>query len=155
MVDASMEIIETIEDNSACPRLEQMRGRRRALENRSVGREAARQCDDTADGRDRVGKTLDDIAIDEARLILQPLRKRPASDVPGRQVQYGFQLPQDGTKATGGVEILHVAVADGLQVDEHRGFVGNTIDLLPRDPVSYPAGDRSKVNDRVRRSSQP
>ena len=50
-------------------------------------------------------------------------------------------------------EVLHVALAGGLQVDQHRRLVGKLVEALEVELQAEPAGDRGKVDDGVGRAA--
>ena len=122
--------------------LEQRRRGRGALEDRAVRRERAGQRHQPADRRDRIVERADHRAVDPAERLLQPLGERAALDVDGVEVQQRLQLAQQRAHAAGGVEVLHVALADRLQVDQHRRLVGDLVEarrarsLMPSRPAT-------------------
>ncbi len=64
-----------------------------------------------------------------------------------------LQFAQQRAHAAGGEEILHVAVADRLQVHQHRRRVGQFVELLQRDRQAGAAGDGREMDHRVGRAA--
>ena len=71
--------------------------------------------------------------IDPARGFLQPLGERAPLHVDGVEVQQRPQLPQQRAHAAGGMEVLHVALADGLEIDQHGRLVRELVEALQRE----------------------
>ena len=65
-----------------------------------------------------------------------------------------LELAQQRAHAAGGEEILHVAVADRLEIDQHRRRVGQLVELIERDLHAGAAGDRGQVDDRIGRAAE-
>ena len=109
--------------------------------------------DQPADRRDRVVERADHRAVDPARRLVEPLGQRAALDVDRVEVQQRPQLAQQRAHAAGGVEVLHVALADRLEVDQHRRLVGERVEPLERQADAEPAGDGGQVHDGVGRAA--
>ena len=77
---------------------------------------------------------------------------RPSTSIVSR-CSSGLQLAQQRAHAAGGVEVLHVALADRLEVDQHRRLVGDLVEARERDLDAEPAGDRGQVDDGVGRAA--
>ena len=95
----------------------------------------------------------DDAAVDPAGRLVEALGQRAALDVDGVEVQQRAQLAQHGAHAAGGVEILHVAVADRLEVDQHRRLVGERVEARRADRDAE-RGRRWRSDGRWRWSSR-
>ena len=65
-----------------------------------------------------------------------------------------LQLAQQRAHAAGGEEILHVAVADRLEIDQHRRRIRELVELIERDLDAGAAGDRGQMDDRVGRAAE-
>ena len=68
-------------------------------------------------------------------------------------MELGLQLAENATHTARGEEVLHVVLAGGLQIDQHRRVVAEAVDRLERDRNAEPPGDRREVDDRVGRAS--
>jgi hypothetical protein len=64
-------------------------------------------------------------------------------------MQQILQLPHQRAHAAGGEEILHVTVADRLQVHQHRRAVGQFIEPLERHRHAGAAGDRGQMDNPI------
>ena len=149
IVDPRGEILEPGEHDARPSRLEQCRRGGGALENGALGREAAAQRDEAADGRHRIVEGTDHFSVDPTRRLVEPLGERAPFHVDRVEVQQRPQLPQQRPHAAGGMEILHVALADGLQVDQHRRLVRDLVEALQRDLDAEPPRDGREMHDRV------
>ena len=69
------------------------------------------------------------------------------------EMQQILQFAQQRADAAGGEEILHVAVADRLQVHQHRRGVGQFVEPLQRHRHAGAAGDRGQMDDGVGRAA--
>ena len=69
-------------------------------------------------------------------------------------MQQVAQLPHQREHAAGGVEILHVALAGGLQVHQDRGFLAQRVQPLEVDLHPDPAGDGGQVDQRIGRAAE-
>ena len=63
---------------------------------------------------------------------VQPLAERLAGDRHGVEMQQVLQFAHQRAHAAGGEEIFHIAVADRLQVHQHRRGVGQFVEPLQR-----------------------
>ena len=95
----------------------------------------------------------DHLAVDPAGRLVQPLGQGAALDIDRVEVQQRPQFAQQRAHAAGGMEVLHVALADRLQVDQHRRLVGDLVEALERDLDAEPAGDGGEVHDGVGRAA--
>ena len=64
-------------------------------------------------------------------------------------MQQGLEFAQQGGHATGVMEILHVVLARGLQVKQHRGFPPHAVECLQVHLKTHAPGNRGQVNDAV------
>src|SRR5262249_57367807 len=65
-----------------------------------------------------------------------------------------LELAQKRAYPAGGEKILHIAVADRLEIDQYGRRVRKLIDLLERNPHTDPTGDGGEVNHRVGRTAK-
>jgi hypothetical protein len=97
----------------------------------------------------------DDRAVDVGRsLRRQTLAQRLAGHRHAVEMQKRLELAQERAHAARGKKILHVAVADRLEIDQHRRRVGELVELLERDLHAGPAGDRGEMDHRIGRAPQ-
>ena len=156
IVDARGKIGERGEHHRHALVLEQLLVRRRALEDRALGREIAEQRHQAALRFKRLVARRDDGAVDIAVVALggEPLAERAAGDGQAIEMQQRLELAQQRAHAAGGEEVLHVAVADRLEVDQHRRGVGQAVELVERDLHAGASGDRGQMDDRVGRAAE-
>ena len=155
IVDARGEIGERGEHHRPALVLEQLRVGGRALEDRAPGREIAEQRDQAALRLERLVARRDDGAVDIAGLVRgETLAERVAGDGQAIEMQQRLQLAQQRAHAAGGEEILHVAVADRLEIDQHRRRVGELVELVERHLHAGAAGDRGEMDDRIGRAAE-
>ena len=79
----------------------------------------------------------------------QPFAKCLAGHRKAIEMQQVFQFTHQGAHAAGSEEVLHVAVADRLQVHQHRRGVGQFVELLQRHEQAGAACDRGQMDDRI------
>src|SRR4030095_1599707 len=65
------------------------------------------------------------------------------------EVKKRFQLAKNGAHAAGGVEILHVTVANRLQIDEDGGLVRDFVEAFKRNPNAQASSDGGQVDDGI------
>jgi hypothetical protein len=125
VIDARGEIGERGEDHRPALFLEQRGIGGRALEDRTLRGEIAEQCDQPALRLQRLVAFRDDVAVDPGVAVeTETLAERFAGNGHGIEMQQVFQFAHQRAHAAGGIEIFHVAVADGLQVHQNRRGVG-------------------------------
>ena len=118
-------------------------------------REVAEQRDQPALRLERLAARRDDRAVDPRRALgREPLAQRLAGHRHAIEVEQRLQLAQQRAHAAGGEEVLHVAVADRLQVDQHRRRVGQLVELIERHLHAGAAGDGGQMDDRVGRAAE-
>ena len=151
IVDARGEIGERGEHHRHAFVLEQLFVGRRALEDRALGREVAEQRHQPALRLERLVARRDDGAVDVAAVALggKAFAERAAGDGQAVEMQQRLELAQQRAHAAGGEEVLHVAVADRLEVDQHRRGVGEPVELVERHLDAGASGDRGQMDDRV------
>ena len=132
IVDARGEIGERGEHHRPALVLEQLGVGRRALEDGALRREIAEQRDQPALRLQRLAALGDDRAVDPASPSSCSSRSPSVSPVTvmAIEMQQLLQFAQQRAHAAGGEEILHVAVADRLEVHQHRRRVGQFVELL-------------------------
>ena len=69
-------------------------------------------------------------------------------------MQQRLELAQQRAHAAGGEEILHVAVADRLEIDQHRRGIRELVELLERHLDAGAAGDRGEMDHRIGRAAE-
>jgi hypothetical protein len=113
--------------------LEQLGVGGRALEDRALGGEIAEQRDDAAAWLDRLRARRDDRAVDPVLAVGgEPLPQSLAGHGHAIEMQERLELAQQGAHSAAGKEILHVAVADRLEIDQERGGIGQLVEALQR-----------------------
>ena len=70
------------------------------------------------------------------------------------EVQDRLELAQQRAHAASSEEILHIAVADGLEVDQHGRRIGELVELIERNLHACAAGDCREVDDGVGRTAE-
>jgi hypothetical protein len=68
-------------------------------------------------------------------------------------MEQGRQFAQHRAQAAGGVEVLHIVFAGGLQVDQDRRRVAEFVQAVESDPDPGAPGDRGQVDDAVGRAA--
>ena len=61
------------------------------------------------------------------------LAERPAGHGERVEVQQRLHLAQDGDQPAGAMQVFHVVLARGLQVDQHRRFARNAVEAVQVD----------------------
>ena len=69
-------------------------------------------------------------------------------------MQQRLELAQQRAHAAGGEEILHVAVADRLEIDQHRRRIREPVELIERHLHARASGDRGQMDDRIGRAAE-
>ena len=67
-------------------------------------------------------------------IVRKPLAQRLAGHRHAIEMEQRLELAQQRAHAAGGKKILHVAVADRLEVDQHRRRVRKLVELLQATP---------------------
>ena len=116
------------------------------------GRERAVERDEPAHVAHRILDRADHRRIDEGALGQDPVAERLAGDGRGREVEFRAHALQEPADAAGGEEILHVALARRLQVDEDRRLVGEAVEAVKVELEPEPSGHRGKMHDGVGRA---
>ena len=97
----------------------------------------------------------DDRAVDpRVALVREALAQRLAGHRHAVEMEQRLQFAQQDAHAAGCREVLHVAVADRLQVDQHRRGVGELVELVERHLDAGAPGDGGEMDDRVGRAAQ-
>ena len=91
----------------------------------------------------------DNASVDPVERCREPVTERLSGDVDRVEMENRSKLAQQGPHASGGVEILHVAVADGLEVHQHRRLVRDGIEAGVGHPDAAPARDGGEVDHRI------
>ena len=154
IVNAGRKILERREDNGFALVLEQICIGGRTLEDRALRREIAEQCDQSSLRLQRFLALGDDGAVHPSvAFVRKPLAKRLSGHGLAVEVQKILQLAQQRAHAAGGEEILHVAVADRLEVHQDRRRVRQFIEPLQGNRNAGASGNRGQVNDGVGRAA--
>ena len=99
------------------------------------GREIAEERDQPTLRFERLFARSDDGAIDAGSgIVRKPLAQRLAGHRHAIEMQQRLELAQQRAHSAGGKKILHVAVADRLEVDQHRRRVRELVELLEAPP---------------------
>ena len=78
--------------------------------------------------------------------------KRLAGDGLRGEVERRAHALEERADAAGGEEVLHVALARRLQVDEHRRLVGEAVEVVEVEPQPEPSRHGGKMHDGVGRA---
>ena len=154
IVDASGEIGQRGEDHRPALEFEQIGIGGRALEDGAAGREIAEQRDQSAQRLERFVARGDNGAVDPGVGVdVEPLAQRFAGDGQAIEMQQVLDLAHQRAHAAAGKEVFHIAIADRLQVHQHRRGVGQFVELFERDRNAGAAGDRREMDDGVGRAA--
>ena len=127
----------------------------RALENGALGSEVSEQGDEPPLWFERLVAAGNNRPVDVTGVIgRKALAQRLAGHRHAIKVEQRLELAQKRAHPAGGEKILHIAVADRLEVDQYRRRIRELIELLERNPHTDPTGDRGEVDHRVGRAAE-
>ena len=152
VVDARVQVFDALEHHRAALVLQQVRRRRRRLDDRAIGREIAAQHRDAGAGLERLRERLDDFAV-PARRVGDVLAERLAVDRERLAVEHVLDLAHHRRQAARVVEIFHEELARGLQVHEARQLRADLVPVLELERHADAPGDGQQVDDRVGRAA--
>ena len=98
---------------------------------------------------DRVAFRSHHLLGESRRQAVYFLAQRPAADGKAVEVQHILQLPEDRGQAAGPVQIVHVIITRGFEIDEHRRFTAHLVEGLVVDLIAKPAGQRGQMDNAV------
>ena len=155
VVDARRKIGERGKDHRAAHVLEQFCIGRRALEDCALGGEIAEQSDEPALRLERLVALRNDRAVDVSAAIgCEAFAQRLPARRYAVEVQQRLELAQQRAHAAGGEKILHIAVADRLEIDQHGRRIGEPVELCERNFHAGASGDGGEVDHRVGRAAE-
>src|SRR5262249_57083108 len=101
----------------------------RALEDGALGSEISKQGDEPPVGFERCVTAGNNRAVGiKGRTRRQALAQRLAGHRHAIKMEQRLELAEERTHPAGGEKILHVTVADGLEIDQYRNRVRQSIE---------------------------
>src|SRR6476469_1664961 len=117
--------------------------------------EIAEKGDKPALGLERFVACSNDGAIDVgSRISRKTLAQRLPSHRHAIKMEQWLEFAQKRAHSAAGKKILHIAIADRLQIDQHGRRVGELIELIETNLYAGAPRDRGEVNDRIGRTAE-
>ena len=152
-VDACGEVGGVLEDDCAAAVFHQPRVGRGGLDERATRREVAVQHGDAALCVNWIVKRPHHALRKRRRRSVYLFAQAAPRDGERIKVQQRPQLAQQRGHATGVVEVLHVVLARGLEVEQHRGLAAHAVECMQVDIEANSRGDGGEVDHRVGRAA--
>ncbi len=151
IIDAVGHVLDGIEDHG--PADMALLGSRRLLEDGAARGDVAAQHGDAAVLVDGVVERPDHVLRPGLRRGFELLAEGLAGNGHAVEVEQVLDLAQNDLKPAGLVEVVHVAAARRLDVDEHRGLVAHLVEGVEVDLDAQASRDGGEVDDAVGRSA--
>ena len=127
-----------------------MRAARSSSELKTTARPSASKSSGEAALRlEGLGARADDAAVDPGRGGREALLEALAGDTQAIEMEQPLELREHGSHTAAGEKILHVMLADRLQIDQHRGRIADLVQAGERNLDAEPAGDGTQMDDGV------
>ena len=151
VVDAADEVIDVVEDHGATFVLHKLRIGRRLLDDCAAGCQVSAQDRDPALRVDRTRSRPHHILRECGAMAVDLVPQRAPGHRYGPEVEQGRELTQQRGDAARVMKILHIVLARGLEINEHRRVPTERVDTVETELDADPPRDRRQMDDGVGR----
>ena len=95
------------------------------------------------------GAGADDVLIGDFFGLVDDFGEGEAGDGAGGGVEERVEFAEERGEAAGVVEVLHVVIARGFEIDEYGNFAGEMVEVGEGEGDSGAGGDRGEVDEAI------